>query len=273
MADLGTRVRLSRLCGHPSGYVFVVAIDHIVGYPDIFRDGLGNLPRSTAGILGARPDAMSMSAGTARSCWSAKVGKSSLIVQAGYFPLDDRVSEFQAKETLRLVAESIAVAIGGRGPTEGRYLRMLADTVRAVKPIGLLVIIQLYPGDCSDGSVRITITREDWPGSALLCRVPCRHHQDSLFWRPGLVCSDYRPLFTAGRNCPRTEDADASRCSGGRRRRDRGRCALGQNGSTCAHRSGRLGASCAFSSAVPAKADDHVASLFVRLGHLSCRLT
>ena len=79
---LGLDVRLSRLFSHTSGNLFGIAVDHFVGYGNVREGGLSNLPEAVARCVSAGPDTMTMTPGTAKSCWPAQVGKASLIVQA-----------------------------------------------------------------------------------------------------------------------------------------------------------------------------------------------
>src|SRR5438034_272388 len=54
--------------------------------------------------------------------------------------------------SLRLGADAIAVAIGVRGPNEGKFLRILAEMVEEADRIGLPVISHIYPRDFSKGA-------------------------------------------------------------------------------------------------------------------------
>jgi len=145
--NLGKQVRLGRLFSHPSGRLCSVAADHFVGYAEAMPEGLANLPRCLAEIVAARPDAVTLQKGTALQCWGPHAGKVPLIVQAGCFTADERIIEILAtpEESLRMGAEAIAIAIGVRGPNEGKFIRLLCDGVRAAEPLGLPVIAHIYP--------------------------------------------------------------------------------------------------------------------------------
>ena len=173
MADLGRQVRLNRILAHPSGRLFSLAVDHFVGYHRTLEDGLTDLRTTIGAVMPARPDAVTMFAGSARACWAPYAGRVSLIVQAGCFTPDDRVSELLAtpEEAVRLGADAIAVAIGVRGPSEGRYLRMLADTVRASETLALPVFAHIYPRDFS-AEPRIVTDPENIAWAAR-CGVEC----------------------------------------------------------------------------------------------------
>lgn len=174
MSGLGKQVRLNRILGHPSGRMFSVAVDHFVGYAATMQDGLVDLPTTIGKMLGAGPDAVTMLAGTARSCWPAHAGRTALIIQAGCFTPDDRVSELLStpEEALSLGADAIAVAIGVRGPSEGRYLRMLADTVRAADRLELPVFAHIYPRHYVDGQATIVTDPEEIAWAAR-CGIEC----------------------------------------------------------------------------------------------------
>ena len=90
---LGLDVRLSRLFSHTSGNLFGIAVDHFVGYGNVREGGLSNLPDAVARCVSAGPDTMTMTPGTAKSCWPPHVGKASLIVQASYWTPDDHIRD------------------------------------------------------------------------------------------------------------------------------------------------------------------------------------
>ena len=102
---LGLDVRLSRLFSHTSGNLFGIAVDHFVGYGNVRKGGLSNLPEAVARCVSAGPDTMTMTPGTAKSCWPAHVGKASLIVQASYWTPDDRIRD-------RLATPADAIRLG-----------------------------------------------------------------------------------------------------------------------------------------------------------------
>ena len=66
---LGLDVRLSRLFSHTSGNLFGIAVDHFVGYGNVREGGLSNLPEAVTRCVSAGPDTMTMTPGTAKSCW------------------------------------------------------------------------------------------------------------------------------------------------------------------------------------------------------------
>ena len=200
MTELGKTIRLNRLFGHPSGRFFSFAVDHFVGYDRTLQDGLTDVVRTLGAVLPALPDAVTMFAGTARSCWPPYAGKTSLIVQAGCFTPDDRISEMLARpdEVLHLGADAIAVAIGVRGPSEGRYLRMLADTVREAERVGLPVIAHVYPRDYRDEPK--IVTDPDNIAWAARCGVECGADvvKVAVFGRRGVLQLDRSELSGAG---------------------------------------------------------------------------
>jgi len=53
--SLGTKVRLARLFSHPSGNLFGGAVDHFVGYGDVRKGGLADLPGALARVMVANP--------------------------------------------------------------------------------------------------------------------------------------------------------------------------------------------------------------------------
>lgn len=152
--DLGKQIRLGRIFSHPSGRLCSIAIDHFVGYSLGLPPGLTDLPKTLARIAAGRPDAVTMFKGTAMGCWPPYAGKIPLIIQAGCFTADESIIEVLTtpEEAQRLGADAVACSIGVRGPNEGKFLRILCDTVAAASRVGMPVIAHIYPRDFSNGA-------------------------------------------------------------------------------------------------------------------------
>ncbi len=135
--------------------------------------GLHDLPRTIATLVAGRPDAITMFKGVARSCWPPYAGTVPLIIQVGCFTPDERIVEILGGPTqaIRLGADAIAVAIGVRGPNEGRFLQHLSAVVDEADPLGLPVIAHVYPRDFS-GAPKIVndLGNVSW---AVRCAIEC----------------------------------------------------------------------------------------------------
>src|SRR5579871_3294836 len=144
---LGKQIRLNRLFSHPSGRLCSVAVDHFVGYAEGMHPGLADLPKTLAEIVAGRPDAVTMQKGVALTCWAPHAGKVPMIMQAGCWTVDERILEIltDAEECVVNGADAIAIAIGVRGPNEGKYIRLLAEGVTAAAKFDLPVIAHIYP--------------------------------------------------------------------------------------------------------------------------------
>jgi class I fructose-bisphosphate aldolase len=152
--DLAKKIRLNRIfSGHESGRLCSVAVDHFIGYQKGLPGGLINVPETIGKLVKARPDAITMLKGMAKSAWEPYAGVVPLIIQSIYFTPDDAVMEYiaTASEVLRLGADAIAVAIGCRGPNEGKYLKLLTKAVEEADQIGLPVMAHIYPRDFTKG--------------------------------------------------------------------------------------------------------------------------
>lgn len=171
--NLGKRVRLNRLFSHSSGRLCSVAVDHFIGYQAGLPQGLTNLPETIARIMQEKPDAMTMIKGTAKSAWEPYAGQVPLIISSIMFTQDDAIIERSATpaETMLLGADAIAVAIGVRGPNEGRFLKLLLDQVEEAEDYNLPVVAHIYPRDFSKGA-RIVHDPENimW---AVRCGIEC----------------------------------------------------------------------------------------------------
>lgn len=171
--SLGTNIRLARIFSHPSRRLFSVAVDHFVGYPRTMTDGLGDLPKTIAAVVGAGPDAVTMTEGAAKNCWGPFAGKAALIVQMGCFTPDDRVLQVlgSVAGVVRLGADAVAMAIGVRGPREGEYLRMLSNTVTEAERYGMPVIAHIYPRSYAGEPVIVSdVDNIAW---AVRCGIEC----------------------------------------------------------------------------------------------------
>ena len=147
---LGLDVRLSRLFSHASGNLFGIAVDHFVGYGNVRKGGLSNLPEAVARCVSAGPDTMTMTPGTAKNCWPPHVGKASLIVQASYWTPDDRIRDRLATpaDAVRLGADARELAgvalrraqavdhYGSHGTVERCIARAGSASGRASPPLG-----------------------------------------------------------------------------------------------------------------------------------------
>jgi len=172
---LGKNVRLRRLFDPRSHRLCSVAVDHWFGYRSQGgAPGLQDVPSTLATLMPALPSAVTMTKGMAQACWGIYAGQVPLIIQAGCFTPDDRVIEVTAdpEECLRLGADAMAVAIGVRGPQEGRYLKLLCESVRLAARFDLPVIAHIYPRDYSGAEPRIVFSPAEieW---AVRCGLEC----------------------------------------------------------------------------------------------------
>jgi class I fructose-bisphosphate aldolase len=161
--NIGKLIRLNRIFSHSSGRLCSVAVDHFIGYGKLSPGGgLANLPEAIARIAAGQPGAITMSKGTAMNCWAPYAGKIPLIVQAGCFTADDRVIECvtDPEECVRLGADAIAIAIGIFGPNEGRFIKMMMETVTKAAQYDLPVIAHIYPRDFSGTTPKIVFDAE-----------------------------------------------------------------------------------------------------------------
>jgi class I fructose-bisphosphate aldolase len=150
--NLGKQIKLQRIFSHCSGRLCSVAVDHFVGYQKGMPAGLQNLPEIVNKLAAAHPDAMTMLKGTAMGTWGPHAGKIPLIISSVCFMADDSMIETlaTAEEAMLLGADALAVAIGVRGPNEGRFLKILSTAVEQASRLNLPVISHIYPRDFSD---------------------------------------------------------------------------------------------------------------------------
>lgn len=170
---IGKQVRLARIFSHPSGRLCSIAIDHFIGYQQGLPDGLTNLAATLKPLMDERPDAVTMLKGAAKHLWPQYAGQAALIVSSIMFTADDAVIECTAtpEDAMLLGADAIAVAIGVRGPNEGKFLKILCDQVQKADRLELPVIAHVYPRDFS-GEPRVVHDAENimW---AVRCGIEC----------------------------------------------------------------------------------------------------
>ena len=152
--DLAKRIRINRIFGHPSKRLCSVAVDHLIGYQKGLPQGLRNVPKTLRKLAAGKPDAVTMLKGMAKSAWEPYAGRIPLIIQSMCFTPDDAIIETATRpeEVLRLGADAIAVAIGVRGPNEGKFLKIMTLMVEEADRIGLPVVAHIYPRDFSKGA-------------------------------------------------------------------------------------------------------------------------
>jgi class I fructose-bisphosphate aldolase len=171
--SIGKRTRLNRLFGHASGRLCSIAVDHFIGYGEGIPPGLSRIASTLAAIVAGQPDAVTMQRGIVCSAWAPYAGKVPLILQSTIARPDDSVHEQVAgpEDAVRLGAEALAVAAFVRGPTEGMYLRTIAECAAAAARYDLPVIAHIYPREYRDG-VRISFAPADvaW---AVRCALEC----------------------------------------------------------------------------------------------------
>jgi len=161
---IGKQIHLNRLFAHPSGRLCSVAVDHFIGYGNLLPGGgLSNLPAVLAKVAAGSPGAVTMHKGVAMNCWAPYAGKIPLIIQSVHFTADERVIEYvtNPEECVRLGADAIAIAIGVRGPNEGRFLKILTDGVEQAARFDLPVVAHIYPRDFSGPTPRIVFDPEN----------------------------------------------------------------------------------------------------------------
>jgi len=172
---IGKNVRLGRLFAHPSGRLCSVAVDHFINYTKgRLPDGLRPIGRVLAAIVEGRPDAVTMHRGIAEHAWGPHAGKVPFILQLSVLQPDDSFApEVMADpdDAVRMGADAIAVVGFVRGTTEARYLRGIADCVKAAARYDLPVIVHIYPRRFG-AEVSISYEPEDiaW---AVRCAVEC----------------------------------------------------------------------------------------------------
>jgi class I fructose-bisphosphate aldolase len=173
--NLGKQIRLQRIFSHPSGRLCSVAVDHFIGYQKGLPTGLINVPRTLQELVAGRPDAVTMLKGMAMTAWEPYAGKVPLVISSVCFTPDDSVMELvaTAEEVAQLGADAIAVAIGVRGPNEGRYLKMLCTAVEQASRLNIPVFAHIYPRSFSSSS-NVTIVHDPenimW---AVRCGIEC----------------------------------------------------------------------------------------------------
>jgi class I fructose-bisphosphate aldolase len=161
--NTGKLVRLNRIFGHASGRLCSVAVDHFMGYQDGLPAGLRDIPAALKLIVKGRPDAITMQVGMARTVWKDFAGSVPLIIQSSMLRVDDTAQAQAAtpEDAVRLGADGFAIACLVRGPTEWRYMQVVADAVREAERFEMPVICHIYPRSYAGGKVSFSYAPED----------------------------------------------------------------------------------------------------------------
>ena len=160
---LGKKVRLNRIFGHSSGRMCSVAVDHFVAYHLGMPEGLADLPRVIRAVVAGGPDAITMTRGTALSCWPPYAGRVPLIVQSMASRPDDSADEqFSVPEdAVTIGADAFAIVCYVRGPSEAAHIRRVAKAVRDAERYEMPVIVHTYARRFTSEGVEISFEPED----------------------------------------------------------------------------------------------------------------
>ncbi len=161
--NTGKLVRLNRIFGHSSGRLCSVAVDHFMGYQQGMPAGLRDVPGALKAIVKGRPDAITMQVGMAKNAWKDFAGAVPLIIQSSMIRIDDSAQAQAAtpEDAVRLGADGFAIACFVRGPTEWRYMQIVAEAVREAERWDMPVICHIYPRSYAGGTVQNSYTPED----------------------------------------------------------------------------------------------------------------
>ena len=172
---VGKQVRLNRLFSHPSGRLCSVAVDHFVAYGDQkIPDGLRHIRDTVAAVVRGGPDALTMHRGVAAATADLFAGKVPLILQSTAARPDDscHVQLAGPEDAVRMGADALAVTGFARGATEGKYLRVVSECVRAADRVEIPVVNHMYPRTFEGGCAQISFDPDDvaW---AVRCAMEC----------------------------------------------------------------------------------------------------
>lgn len=160
---LGKTVRLNRLFGNQSGRMCSVAVDHFVAYHLGMPEGLADLPRVIGAVVAGEPDAITMTRGTALSCWPPYAGRIPLIIQSLASRPDDSADEQLSvpEDAVRAGADAFAIVAYVRGPSETAHVRRVAKAVRDAERCEMPIIVHTYPRRFTSDGVEISFHPED----------------------------------------------------------------------------------------------------------------
>jgi class I fructose-bisphosphate aldolase len=172
--NTGKLVRLNRIFAHPSGRLCSVAVDHFAGYDAGLPAGLRSMAKTIEALVGGGPDAITMHRGIAATFWQPWAGRIPLIMQSSMLRLDDSALSQAAtpEDAVRVGADAFAVVGFMRGPTEGHYLRVIAESVREAARFEMPVICHIYPRTYAGGKVDVSFAPEDIAWAAH-CAIEC----------------------------------------------------------------------------------------------------
>jgi class I fructose-bisphosphate aldolase len=150
-------------------------VDHFINYGESqIPEGLRQISRTLEQIVAGRPDTVTMHRGVATSAWAPFAGKIPFILQSTLARPDDSFHEQIAtpEDAVRFGADAFALAAFVRGPSEGRYLKTIADCVTAAAQFEMPVVTHIYPRTFKNGAAAISYEPDDiaW---AVRCALEC----------------------------------------------------------------------------------------------------
>jgi class I fructose-bisphosphate aldolase len=168
---LAKTTRLNRIFSNPDGRILSLAVDHFAGQS--IPEGLHNVPATVERLMEARPDAVTMIKGMARSSWEPYAGRIPLILQSIIFPRTDvplRRTTW-CDEALLLGADAVAVSLQVCGKSEGDHLALFSEIVRDAALLDLPVVAHIYPHDFSYADAPAVLTDHESILWAVRCGV------------------------------------------------------------------------------------------------------
>ena len=146
---LAKTTRLNRIFSNPDGRILSLAVDHFAG--QTMPDGLRDVPATVERLMVARPDAVTMIKGMAKSSWEPYAGRVPLILQTIIFPRTDAPLRRTTgcEEALMLGADAVAVSLAVRGECEADHLELFSEIVEDAADFDLPVVAHIYPHDFS----------------------------------------------------------------------------------------------------------------------------
>lgn len=148
MAMLGKEVRMSRLVNEKSGKMMAITVDHAISRGIAPMTGLQPIQATIDAIIKGRPDAMTMTKGTAEHCMYQHAGKTSILLKcSSYAPVHPTkdISFGTVDEAIRMGADAVSIGAMVLGDYQDVQFEEIGKFSEECMRKGMPLIGHVYP--------------------------------------------------------------------------------------------------------------------------------
>lgn len=216
MAMLGKEVRMSRLVNPTSGKMMAITVDHAISRGIAPLTGIHDVQSAIDKIILGRPDAMTMTKGTAEHCMYQHAGKVSILMKiSNYSPVAPTMDTIfgTVDEAIRMGADAVSMGAMTLGDFQGEQFESIGMIAEECMAKGMPLIGHVYP----KGESVPEDKRTSWENIAYCVRSACElgmdivkttytGDPDSMAKAISCVPSSFRVVIQGGDACKTLDD-------------------------------------------------------------------